>query len=136
MHGGHRVHRNSQIETDAYAIGGSATKTIKIDTRFATKLNAISDAPEPLRSALVESFASEKSIRLLVHAPSFSTVGEKTPATVIAVMNDRWLVASETEEGGASVEKADFSKTLFLELTFILLFGQLRIYFATQLPKF
>ena len=131
MHGGHRVHRDSQIETAAHPIGGSATKTMEIDTRFATKLNAISDAPEPLRSALVECFPSEKSLRLLVHAPAFSTAAEKTPATVLAVANDRWLVASETEEGGASVEKADFSETLFLELTSILLFGQLRIYFAT-----
>ena len=53
---------------------------MEIDTRFPTKLNAISDAPEPLRSALVESFPSEKPLRLLVHAPAFSTVGEKTQA--------------------------------------------------------
>jgi hypothetical protein len=39
-------------------------------------------------------------------------------------------VASETEDGGASVEKAHFHDTLFLELTSILLSGQLRIYFA------
>ena len=103
---------------------------MEIDTRFPTKLDTISDAPEPLRSALVESFPSEKSVRLLVHAPAFSTVGEKTPATVLAVTNDGWLVASETEDGGASVEKSDYSETLFLELTSILLFGQLKIYFA------
>jgi len=111
--------------------GGIATKTMEIDTRFPTKLDAISDAPEPLRRALVESFPSEKSVRLLVHAPAFSTGDEKTPATVLAVTNDGWLVASETEDGGASVEKSNFSETLFLELTSILLSGQLRIYFAT-----
>ncbi len=104
---------------------------MEIDPRFPTKLDAISDAPEPLRSVLVESFPSEKSVRLLVHAPAFSTVDEKTPATVLAVTNDGWLVASETEDGGASVEKSDFSETLFLELTSLLLFGQFRIYFAT-----
>jgi hypothetical protein len=58
-------------------------------------------------------------------------VGEKTPATVLAVTNDGWLVASENDDGGASVEKSDFGETLFLELTSILLYGQLRIYFAT-----
>jgi hypothetical protein len=104
---------------------------IEIDTRFPTKLDVITDAPEPLRSALMESFPSEKSIRLLVHAPAFSTVGEKTPATVLAVTNDGWLIASETEDGGASVEKSDFGETLFLELASILLYGQLRIFFAT-----
>jgi hypothetical protein len=104
---------------------------MEIDTRFPTRLNAISDAPEPLRSALVESFPSEEPLRLLVHAPAFSTLGEKSPATVLAVASNGWLIASETEEGGASVEKSDFSETLFLELTSILLLGQLRIYYAT-----
>jgi hypothetical protein len=104
---------------------------MEIDTRFPTKLDSISDAPEPLRSALVEWVPSEKSVRLLVHAPAFSAVDEKTHATVLAVTNDGWLVASETGDGGASVEKSDFSETLFLELTSILLFGQFRIYFAT-----
>jgi hypothetical protein len=104
---------------------------MEIDSRFPTKLDAISDAPEPLRSALVKSFPSDKSVRLLVHAPAFSTADEKTPATALAVTNDSWLVASVNEDGGASVEKSDFSETLFLELTSILLLGQLRIYFAT-----
>ena len=54
---------------------------MEIDIRFPTKLDAISDAPEPLRTALVESFSAEQPARLLVHAPAFSTMNEKTPAT-------------------------------------------------------
>ena len=104
---------------------------MEIDSRFPTKLDSVSDAPEPLRSAVEESLASPKSVRLLVHAPAFSTVDEKSPATVLAVTDSGWLVASETEEGGASVEKSSFSDTLFLELTSILLSGRLRICFAT-----
>ena len=104
---------------------------MEIDTRFPTKLNAISDAPEPLRGALVESLPSEEPLRLLVHTPAFSTLDEKSPATVLAVASTGWLIASETEEGGASVEKSDFSETLFLELTSILLLGQLKIHYAT-----
>jgi len=105
--------------------------SVEIDTRFPTKLDVIADAPQPLRAALLESLPSEKSIRLLVHAPAFSSVDKQTPATVLAVTNDGWLVASETEDGRASVEKSDFSETLFLELTSILLYGKLAIYFAT-----
>ncbi len=104
---------------------------MNIDTRFPTKLDAIHDAPEPLRSALVDNFPSKESVRLLVHAPAFSTMNERSPATVLAVTNNGWLVASETEDGGVSVEKCNFSDTLFLELTSILLLGQLKIYFAT-----
>ena len=104
---------------------------MEIDTRFPTKLDSISDAPEPLRSALVEGLSSERPVRLLVYAPAFSAGAEKTPATLLALTKPGWFVASETEEGGASVEKSDFSETLFLELTSILLSGQLKIHFAT-----
>src|SRR3981189_1508373 len=103
---------------------------MKIDTRFPTKLDTVSDAPEPLRSELVKSLPSKEPVRLLVHAPAFATGDEKTPATLLAVTNNGWLVASESEGGGAAVEKSDFSDILFLELKSILLLGQLRICFA------
>jgi hypothetical protein len=103
---------------------------MEIDTRFPSKLDTVSAAPEPLRSALVESLPSGEPVRLLVHAPAFSTGDEKSPATLLAVTKNGWLVASETEDGGAALEKSDFSDTLFVELTSILLLGQLRISFA------
>ena len=103
---------------------------MEIDTRFPTKLGTASDAPEPLRSALVASLPPGEPTRLLVHAPAFATGDEKTPATVLAVTNNGWLVASETDGGGAAVEKSNFSQTLYLELKSILLLGQLRICFA------
>src|SRR6516164_2492286 len=102
---------------------------MEIDTRFPTKLSTVSDAPEPLQSALVKNLPSGEPVRLLVHAPAFATE-EKSPATVLAVTNNGWLVASETEGGGAAVEKSNFSDVLFLELKSILLLGQLRISFA------
>ena len=103
---------------------------MEIDTRFPTRLNVVSDAPEPLRSALQETIQSQESIRFLVHAPAFTAADGRSPATVLALTNDGWLVASETENGGAVVEKSDFSDTLYLELKSILLFGQLKIFFA------
>jgi hypothetical protein len=90
----------------------------------------VADAPEPFRSALAESLPSEEPVRLLVHAPAFTAGDQKSPATVLGVTNHGWLVASEIEEGGVTLEKSDFSNTLFLELTSIFLFGQLRICFA------
>lgn len=103
---------------------------MEIDSQFPTKLDAVSDAPEPLRSALVEGFPANESVRMLVHAPAFPTGDEKSPATVLALTNNGWLVASETGQGGATVEKSDFGDTLFLELASVLLLGQLRIAFA------
>src|ERR1700738_897803 len=103
---------------------------MEIDTRFPTKLHTTSDAPEPFRSALTESLPSEDPVRLLVHAPAFTTGDRRSPATVLAVTNHGWLIASETEEGSATLEKSDFNNTLFLELTSIFLVGQLKISFA------
>ncbi len=103
---------------------------MNVDTRFPTKLDAIHDAPELFRSALLENFPSQEPIRFLIHAPTFATEGSRSPATVLAIANTGWLVASEKEEGIVSVQKSSFSDTLFFELTSILLWGQLKIYFA------
>jgi hypothetical protein len=69
-------------------------------------------------------------VRLLVHAPAFSSADEKSPATLLAITSNGWLVVTETENGGSTAEKSNFSDTLFLELTSALLLGQLKIYFA------
>jgi hypothetical protein len=104
---------------------------MEIDTRFPTKLNTVSDVPEPLRSALLKGLSTKELVRLLVHAPAFSSGDEIRPATVFAVTDDGWLVASETEDGGAALVKSEFGDTLFLEVGTILLSGQLRIAFAS-----
>jgi hypothetical protein len=103
---------------------------MEIDTTFPTKLDTVSDTPEPLRSALAESLPAGEPIRLLVYSPAFPTGDEQSPATVLAVTNHGWLVAVESEDGGATLEKSEFSELLFLELRSILLLGQLRISFA------
>jgi len=103
---------------------------MKIDTRFPTKLDAVSDAPEPLRGELLKSLPANEPVRLLVHAPAFPTGDEESPATLLAVTKDGWLVASGTEDGGTVLVKSDFSNTLFFELTSILLLGQLIITYS------
>jgi hypothetical protein len=103
---------------------------MKIDARFPTKLESLSDAPEPLRTALEKSLPAKAAVRLLVHAPAFLSGDEKSPATLLAVTNQGWLVAAQAEEGGVALVKSDFSNTLFFELTSILLLGQLIISFS------
>jgi hypothetical protein len=103
---------------------------MQTDSRFPTKLDTVADIPEPFGSTLKGGLPSGERIRLLVHAPASVTEEQKSPATVLAVTGDGWLLASETEEGGGTLEKSEFTDTLFLELTSIFLFGQLRIGFA------
>ena len=104
---------------------------MEIDPRFPTKLETVFDAPEPFRTSMIDNIPSGESIRLLVHAPAFSAVNKNSPATVLAVTGNRWLVFSENEDGGVSVEKSSFDETLFLELSSVLISGQLTIHFAT-----
>ena len=79
---------------------------------------------------LAENITSKEIVRLLVYAPTFFTMKERSPATVLAVSDDGWLVASEREDGAVNVQKSKFNETLFLELTSILLFGRFKIYFG------
>lgn len=104
---------------------------MEIDTRFPTKLNSVSETPDPFRAALTEVLPSGEPVRLLLFAPAFQTEDEKSPATVLAVTNAGWVVTLEAE-GGVAVEKSDFSDTLFIELTPVLLECQLRIFFVAQ----
>jgi hypothetical protein len=103
---------------------------MEIDSRFPTRLNTVSDAPQLFHAALAENLSTDESIRFLVYAPAFATETDKTPATVLVVTGKGWLVALQNEEGGVAVQKSDFSETLLLELKSILLLGQLRISFA------
>jgi hypothetical protein len=66
---------------------------MEIDATFPTKLETVSDVPEPLRSALIENLPADEPVRLLVHSPSFPAGDEKSPATVLAVTNHGWVVA-------------------------------------------
>ena len=95
---------------------------MEIDTRFPTKLQTVSDAREPFRTSLAENLPSGEIIRFLVHAPA-SHRYQHSPATVLAITGKGWLVASENEDGGISVEKATFDETLFVEMASILISG-------------
>jgi hypothetical protein len=105
---------------------------MQIDPTFPTKLDTVSDLPEPLRTALQESLPAGDSVSLLVHSAAFPTGDAQSPANVLAVTNNGWFVASETGDGAATLEKSDFNEILFLELRSILLLGQLRISYGAD----
>jgi hypothetical protein len=95
------------------------------------KLKSILEAPEQFSEALRSHLSATDAFRLILYAPSASIGDEKVPATVLVVTDDGWLVASENQDGGISVEQCKFNDTLFLELTSIVLWGQLKIDFAS-----
>jgi hypothetical protein len=97
------------------------------------KLKSILEAPEQFSEALRSHLSATDALGLILYAPSASVVDRKVPATVLVVTDDGWLVASENQDGGSgiSVEQCKFSDTLFLELTSIVLWGRLKIDFAS-----
>jgi hypothetical protein len=104
---------------------------MKIDSRISTKLGSLDQAPEPFLRALSDELPAEKPIRSLIHAPAISTAEIRSPTTVLAVTEDNWLVASENEDGSISVDKCSLADTLFLELMSTLLWGRLKIDYAS-----
>jgi hypothetical protein len=100
-----------------------------IDDRFASKAVDVEETPEPFRRALLEHLSPDEPVNLLVYGPAFSTMDLKMPATVLALTNRRWLVVSEEEDESPAVHECDFSDTLLLELTSVLLSWQLKIDF-------
>ena len=113
-----------------------------IDINFPTKLTSVDDVPEPFLGALKDRISSKEHVQSLVYSPVFSTLENLppgstpvipgqilAPASVLAVLDDRWLMAID-EEDRITVEESSFVDTLFLELTSILLSGELKIYYA------
>jgi len=117
-------------------------RDMHIDKNFPTKLTNVDDVPSPFREALKDRISRKVHVQSLIYSPAFSTLENLpngstpvtpgrilAPASLLAVLDDRWVIATE-EEHGIKVEESSFVDTLFLELTSILLSGELKIYFA------
>jgi hypothetical protein len=98
---------------------------------YPRKLESISEAPKQFSEALGSHFSETDTFRLLLHAPPSSVGDEVVSATALVITEIGWVLASENPNGGISVEQCAFSDTLFLELTSIVLWGQLKIDYAS-----
>jgi hypothetical protein len=100
------------------------------DDRFATRAKGVGETPEPFRGALLAHLKPQDSIHLLAFGPAHESLGFRTPATLLALTDRRWLLVSDDAVGTAGVVECTFDDTLLVELTEILLYGQLKIDFA------
>ena len=105
---------------------------MKIQKSFAGKAKSVDEAPDPFGHSLQENIEPEEVVSLLVYSPVFKSAGRRFDATVLAITNERWLMLAEEEDGHVAVRSASFEDTLLLELTEILLFGQMKIDFASN----
>lgn len=94
---------------------------------FSESVGTLDDIPEPLGSAMRQALADDAaSLRLMIHSPAFATVGQSSPENVFALTDSRWILVARTADGTRTTT-APFSAAAVIELTMILLGGQLRI---------
>jgi len=105
---------------------------MKIDRSFAGRATSVDEAPEPFRQSLREQIKPYEAVSLLGYSPVFKSAGRRFDATVLAITNERWLMLAEEENGNVKVSGASFNDTLLVELTEILLFGQMKIDFVSN----
>jgi hypothetical protein len=105
---------------------------MKIDKSFAGKANSVDEAPDLFRQSLLENIGPDEAVSLLVYSPVFKSAGRRFDATVLVITSERWLMLAEEENGNVAVRGASFEDTLLIELTEILLFGQMKIDFASN----
>ena len=91
----------------------------------------IASVHEPFRTALLGALKDRERTRRLLYSPPFSTVGFTAPASLLAITDERWLVILE-EESEPYVAHATFDDTLLVELSIILLSGQLKLDYVKE----
>jgi hypothetical protein len=103
-----------------------------IDDRFAVRIEHIEEAPSPLREAMLAALAPSERSCLFAFAPGSTITDMRWPATLLAITDRRWILVSADEGQEARTTACDFTDTLLVELTTILLKGHLKIDFASD----
>ncbi len=98
--------------------------------QFATCAESITELSSPFREALTERVSETEDIKHLIFSPAFGTAKFKTLAAVLCVTNRRWLIVLREDDGSTKVAECSYDSTLLVELTLILLYGQLKIDFV------
>lgn len=100
--------------------------------RFASKLNSVDEAPEPLCGAMRAVIKPGDNIRSLILGPAFNSLGRTSIATLLAVLDQEWIVVSGMEQNQPRVDRARFADMLLVELTIVLLSGRLKFDYAAD----
>jgi hypothetical protein len=100
------------------------------DNRSTTRAMRVKETPEPFRNLLRKHLSPRDPIHLLAFSPPHTSQGVRSPATLLTLSDHRWLLISDGEDGTPALVECVYNDTLVVELTEILLYGQLRIDFV------
>ena len=98
--------------------------------QFATCIKRIEDVPKPFGEALSNRICANEAVVDLIFSPAFRAGRFSTLASLLCITDSRWLVVLLQGDGSVTVDSASYETTLLLELTIILLYGQLKIDFV------
>ena len=66
----------------------------------------------------------------LIFSPEFGAAKFRALASLLCVTDQRWLIVLRESDGSTIVDESSFDSTLLVELTIILLYGQLKMDFV------
>jgi hypothetical protein len=98
--------------------------------QFSVRAKNIKEVPSPFDEALLHHLRPDENLRHLIFSPEYSAAKFRTPASVLCVTDGRWLIVSKPEGVDLTIDEAPFDETLLVELTLILLYGQLKMDFV------
>jgi hypothetical protein len=97
---------------------------------FPAHFKHLEDVPTPFRETLSNYVGKSEAVIDLMFSPAFRAGKFSTLPSVLCVTDSRWLSVLLLDNGRMTVDTASYEETLLLELTLILLYGQLKIDFV------
>jgi hypothetical protein len=94
---------------------------------FAMSAKNIADLSSPFRETLIERVGATEKLQHLIYSPAFDTAKFRGLASVLCVTDQRWFIVLRADVGRVIVAESSYGATLLVELTIILLYGQLKI---------
>jgi hypothetical protein len=98
--------------------------------QFATCAKSIAEVLSPFREALTERGIETESVKHLIFSPAFGTTRFRTLASIFCVTDQHWLIVTCDDNGSTTVAECAYNSTLLVEMTLILLYGQLKMDFV------
>jgi hypothetical protein len=100
---------------------------------FPNRYASIDDCPERFRNPLKRAINPARNIYDIIYSPGFVSSNVSVPASVFCTTDQEWFIASEAKRKseGIGLACATYANTLLIGLIDILLYGQLRIDYAS-----
>jgi hypothetical protein len=100
--------------------------------QFPARVERLEDLSTPFREALSKRVHEDEAVIDLMFSPAFRAGKFSSLASALCITENRWFVVLSQEDGSTTVETASYESTLLLELTIILLYGQLKMDFVVD----